>query len=70
MDPCFVIPVGANWQVWANAIFQPANADDHQVNTGIMLATHWVTLNNTNLSRWTETTWRTPLPPEPIEIIK
>jgi hypothetical protein len=47
MDPCFVTPVGANWQVWAIAIFQPANADDHQVTTGIMLATRWVTLNGT-----------------------
>jgi hypothetical protein len=38
MDPCFVTPVGANWQAWAIAISSLRMPDDHQVTTGILLA--------------------------------
>jgi hypothetical protein len=44
----------------AIAIFQPANADDHQVTTGILLEGALGDAKGHYLSGWTETTSRIP----------
>src|SRR6059058_1726071 len=49
MDPCFVTPVGANWQ---------AVGYRHQVTTGILLVDALGDAKRHYLSGWTETTWR------------